>query len=88
MWKKFDIEPEQFDYKSGNVISPNYILRPEIVESAYYLYCYTKNQKYLDMGKSFFESIVKYCKAEEGYAALKSVITKEKSDSMESFFLA
>jgi hypothetical protein len=88
MWKKFDIEPEQFDYKSGNVISPNYILRPEIVESAYYLYCYTKNQKYLDMGKSFFESIVKYCKADEGYAALKSVITKEKSDSMESFFLA
>ena len=88
MWTHFDIEPEQFDYKTNKILYANYVLRPEIVESAYYLYYYTKDPKYLAMGKTFFDSIVKYCKADEGYAALKSVVTKEKSDSMESFFFA
>lgn len=88
MWKKFVIEPEQFDYKSGKVVYANYILRPEIIESAYYLYHFTKDEKYLEMGKVFFDDIIKYCRTEDAYAVLKSVITKEKSDSMESFFLA
>lgn len=88
MWTNFDIEPEQFDYKSNKVLYASYVLRPEIVESAYYLYYYTKDSKYIAMGKTFFDSIVKYCKTDEGYAALKSVVTKEKNDSMESFFLA
>jgi len=31
---------------------------------------------------------VKHCRTDEGYAALKSVVTKEKSDSMQSFLFA
>jgi mannosidase alpha-like ER degradation enhancer 2 len=31
---------------------------------------------------------LKHCKTDEGYAALKSVVTKEKSDSMQSFLFA
>ncbi len=88
MWMQNGIEPEEFDYKTNEVKYPNYVLRPEAIESAYYLYRFTKNEKYLDMGKTFFDSIVKYCRNEDGYAALKSVITKEKSDQMESFFFA
>ncbi|MDQ6651689.1 MAG: glycoside hydrolase family 47 protein, partial [Acidobacteriota bacterium] len=43
---------------------------------------------YLQMGKTLFRDFVKYCKTGEGYAALKSVITKEQSDSMQSFLFA
>ncbi len=43
---------------------------------------------YLEMGRTMFEDFVKYCRTDEGYAALKSVVTKEKSDSMQSFLFA
>jgi predicted alpha-1,2-mannosidase len=88
MWTHFGIEPEEFDYKTFEVTSPYYILRPENIESAYYLYRATKNPKYLNMGKTFFDSITKYCKIDEGFASLKNVMSKEKMDSMESFYLA
>lgn len=88
MWTLYGTEPEELNYKTMTATYPNYVLRPEIIESAYYLYHFTKNSKYVEMGKTFFGDIVKYCRADDGYAALKSVITKEKTDSMESFFLA
>lgn len=88
MWMIDGIEPEEFNYKTDKVNYPNYVLRPEAIESAFYLYRFTKDEKYLQMGKTFFDSIVKYCRIDDGYAALKSVITKEKSDQMESFFFA
>jgi mannosidase alpha-like ER degradation enhancer 2 len=43
---------------------------------------------YLQMGQVMFHDFVKYCHTDEGYAALKSVVTKEKSDSMQSFLFA
>ena len=70
------------------VVSPGYPLRPEIVESAYYLYHYTRNPKYLRMGQTMFDDFVKYCRTDEGYAALKSVVTRDKADSMQSFLFA
>ncbi|MFA3783316.1 glycoside hydrolase family 47 protein [Melioribacteraceae bacterium 4301-Me] len=88
MWKDFGIEPEKFDYENMNIINPQYLLRPENVESAYYLYHFTKNEKYINIGKYYFESIVKYCKTKDAFAALKNVTTKEKQDIMPSFFLA
>jgi mannosidase alpha-like ER degradation enhancer 2 len=88
MWTHFGVEPEEINYKTFEVTAPYYILRPENIESAFYLYRKTKNQKYLEMGKTFFDSIIKYCKVDEGYASLKSVLSKEKNDSMESFYLA
>jgi mannosidase alpha-like ER degradation enhancer 2 len=88
MWQLHGIEPEVLDYSKMEVVSEGYPLRPENIESAYYLYKFTGNKKYLDMGKTFFKSLKKYCRTEVGYAHLKSIITKEKSDAMESFFLA
>ena len=88
MWNLHGIEPEELDYRKMEVVSAGYPLRPEIVESTYYLYHYTKNPSYLVMGESLWKDFVKYCKTDEGYAALKSVITKEKSDSMQSFLFA
>ena len=70
------------------MIHAGYPLRPEIVESAYYLYHYTRDPAYVRMGESMFRDFVKHCKTDSGYAALKSVITKEHSDSMQSFLFA
>jgi len=88
MWTKHDIEPEEFDYQKMEVVSAGYPLRPEIVESTYYLYQYTADEKYLRMGVTFFDDFVRHCKTEVGYASLKNVVTKEKSDSMQSFLFA
>jgi mannosidase alpha-like ER degradation enhancer 2 len=88
MWNHSGIEPEEFDYRARKIVSPGYPLRPEIVESTYYLYRYTKDRKYLLMGEKLWRDFVKYCRTDDGYAALKSVVTKEKNDSMQSFLFA
>jgi mannosidase alpha-like ER degradation enhancer 2 len=88
MWNVAGIEPETLDYAKMQITSPGYELRPEIIESTYYLYHYTHEAKYLAMGKTYLDSLVKWCRTEDGYAALKDVRTKEKRDSMESFFFA
>lgn len=88
MWNQHGIEPEEFNYRTREVVHAGYPLRPEIVESTYYLYHYTKDPQYLRMGEKLFRDFVTHCKTEAGYAALKSVVTKEKSDSMQSFLFA
>ncbi len=88
MWMLAGIEPESMNYKTMTVENGAYILRPENLESAYYLYQYTHDERYLEMGKNMFENLVKYCRTDDAYAALKDVRTKEKRDYMESFFFA
>ena len=118
MWRHYGIEPEEINYKTMEVGSPGYPLRPEIVESTYYLHHYAtlgprasrpqtsrvihrsmakgffryphlaSAASYLQQGQLMFQDFMKYCRTEEGYAALKSVLTKEQSDSMQSFLFA
>jgi mannosidase alpha-like ER degradation enhancer 2 len=88
MWTLHGIEPERLNYRSMQVESAGYPLRPEIVESAYYLHRLTNDPEYLRMGATMFEDFVRHCRTEAGYAALKSVVTKEKSDGMQSFLFA
>jgi hypothetical protein len=88
IWNEAGIEPEEFDYRARKITSPGYPLRPEIVESTYYLYHYTKDSKYMLMGEKLWRDFVEHCRTEEAYAALKNVQTKEKADSMQSFLFA
>ncbi len=88
MWNLYGIEPETLDYKTMHVVAGSYRLRPEIVESTYYLYHYTGEAKYRQMGEKMFDDFVKYCRVEAGYAALADVTTKQQLDEMESFVLA
>jgi mannosidase alpha-like ER degradation enhancer 2 len=88
MWNLCGIEPEMIDYATMKVVEKEYVLRPEIMESAYYLYHYTKDPRYLQMGETFFAGLVERCRTGTGYASLKDVTTMEKSDRMPSFFLA
>ena len=70
------------------ILHPGYPLRPEIIESAYYLYHFTKNPDYLDMGRAFLEGLLSNCRTDAGYTVLKDVTTREKGDLMPSYFLA
>jgi mannosidase alpha-like ER degradation enhancer 2 len=88
MWTLAGVEPEVIDYSAMKIKNPHYPLRPEIIESTYYLHYFTDDPHYLDMGKTFFDSLVKYDRTDIAYAALDNVETKQKRDSMESFFFA
>jgi mannosidase alpha-like ER degradation enhancer 2 len=88
MWTTFGIEPEQLDYVTLEPVSPEYALRPEAIESAYYLYTLTGDPAYQEMGRVMVDSLLHYTRAEVGFAALRSVVTKTQRDEMESFFLA
>ena len=88
MWNLYGIEPEILDYKTMHVVAGSYHLRPEIIESTYYLYHYTGDPKYRQRGTKMFDDFVRYCRTESGYAALADVTSKQQLDEMESFVLA
>lgn len=88
MWSLHGIEPEVLDYRTMKVVHAGYPLRPEIIESAYVLHRKTKDPRYLEMGRTFFEGLIQHCRTEAGYTVLKDVTTKEKGDLMPSYFLA
>ena len=87
MWVLNGIEPELIDYRTMEIEEPGYQLRPEIVESAYYLHHFTGDPKYIEMGKTIFEDLVRSCRTEHGYAVLESVVSGQKCDLMPSYFL-
>ena len=88
MWTNFNLEPEEFNFRTDSVLYPEYPLRPENIESCFYLYRTTKDQEYQKMGQRMINDILTKCKTDAGYAEIKNVKTLDKSDSMESFFLA
>lgn len=88
MWALHGIEPDLLDYRTMQVKEAGYPLRPEIVESTYYLYRYTRDPRYLEMGRTFFTALLAHCRTEDGYTVLKDVVTKEKGDLMPSYCLA
>jgi len=88
MWSLHGIEPEELDFLAMKVVRPGYQLRPEIMESAYYLHHYTKDPVYLEQGRVFLDGLVRHCRTDTGFTVLKSVVSKEKGDLMHSFFLA
>ncbi|MBI3447319.1 MAG: glycoside hydrolase family 47 protein [Acidobacteria bacterium] len=88
MWSLHGIEPEEIDYRTMAVLSPGYQLRPEIVESAYYLHRLIGDDRYVTMGRTFFDALRARCRVDAGYTVLKSVVTMEKGDEQPSYFLA
>ncbi len=88
MWTHFGIEPERFDYRTMAVVERGYPLRPEIIESAYYLFVLTRDPKYREMGRVYLDALDRWCRKDVGYAALSDVVAKTPRDEMDSFFLA
>ncbi|KAG0479435.1 hypothetical protein HPP92_010192 [Vanilla planifolia] len=64
------------------------ILRPETVESLFYLWRLTGNKTYKEWGWNIFQAFEKNSRIESGYVGLKDVNSGVKDDMMQSFFLA
>ncbi|KAI0408347.1 family 47 glycosyl hydrolase [Xylaria palmicola] len=80
--------PEGF----ANARDPRYILRPEAIESVFYMYRITGNEEYQEMAWRMFESIKKATETEIAFSAITDVTVNgsetQMLDSMESFWLS
>ncbi|KAK9696835.1 hypothetical protein K7432_012259 [Basidiobolus ranarum] len=66
-----------------------YILRPETIESIFYLYRLTGDRKYQEWGWKIFNALEKSSRTEYGYSGLNDVNNPNTLDNkMESFFMA
>ncbi|XP_037559321.1 ER degradation-enhancing alpha-mannosidase-like protein 3 [Dermacentor silvarum] len=63
-------------------------LRPEFVESTYFLFKATGDPYYLEAGRRVVESLQKHARVLCGFAAVKDVRTGTHEDRMDSFVLA
>lgn len=82
---------ENYFFNSGQDMSVGTswnILRPETVESLFYLWRLTGNKTYQEWGWNIFQAFEKNSRVESGYVGLKDVNTGVKDNMMQSFFLA
>jgi Glycosyl hydrolase family 47 len=88
MWTRSGLEPDGYDYRQQTITASAYPLRPEIIESAYYLRRTTGDPRYLAMGTRMLDDVIAACRADAGYAVLDNVTTRAQGDLMPSYFLA
>ncbi|ESP01710.1 hypothetical protein LOTGIDRAFT_139192 [Lottia gigantea] len=63
-------------------------LRPEFVESTYFLHKATGDPYYLEAGKKVVENLNQHARVKCGFAALKDVTSGKHEDQMDSYVLA
>lgn len=88
--------PEGFRFDGANeatAMRPNekhYILRPETVETYFYLWRLTHDQKYRDWAWEATQAIENHCRTEHGYAGIRDVYNANsaKDDVQQSYFLS
>ena len=80
-------ENEDFVTKT---VGTEYKLRSEVIEALYVLHETTEDPIYVEWGWEIFESIMKHCTTEGGFAAYRDVKSKEGDlvDEVQSFFPA
>lgn len=88
IWQIYDFPPERYNILTEKAELLFYPLRPEFVESTYFLYRATKHPFYLQVGKKIINNLNKYARAKCGFATIHNVIDKSQEDRMESFFLS
>ncbi|KAI1319085.1 alpha mannosidase-like protein [Mortierella claussenii] len=88
IWRRYQAIPERFDFVKQTVAIANYPLRPEFIESNYFLYRATKDPFYLEVGEMILRDLQAYTKTKCGWSSLRSVVDKKHEDRMESFALS
>ncbi|CAL8369989.1 unnamed protein product [Lota lota] len=90
VWRQFGGLPEFYSITQGYTVDKRegYPLRPELIESAMYLFRATGDHTYLQFGLDAIESIEKIAKTPCGYASVKDLRDHKLDNRMESFFLA
>jgi hypothetical protein len=89
IWTRYSALPERWSLRDKGVEGGLgwWPLRPEFIESTYHLYRATKDPWYLYVGEMVLRDITRRCWTSCGWAGLQNVVTGEKTDRMESFFL-
>ncbi|CAB3408329.1 unnamed protein product [Caenorhabditis bovis] len=90
------IGPESFHFSSRTEAKAErkqdsyYILRPEVVETWFYLWRATKDQKYREWAWDHVQNLEKHCKGETGYSGIRDVYSSqpEQDDVQQSFLFA
>ncbi|KAH6821556.1 Glycosyl hydrolase family 47 protein [Perilla frutescens var. hirtella] len=90
VWKRYGFTPEGFNLATFNVQQgqKSYPLRPELIESTYWLYKATRNPRFLDAGRDMLASLQYAARCTCGYCHISDVEFHQQEDHMESFFLA
>ncbi|TTI15329.1 ER degradation-enhancing alpha-mannosidase-like protein 2 [Bagarius yarrelli] len=90
VWRQFGGLPEFYSIPQGYTVDKRegYPLRPELIESAMYLYKATGNPAFLQLGRDAVEAIEKISHVKCGFASVKDVRDHKLDNRMESFFLA
>ncbi|KAK1310115.1 putative alpha-mannosidase I MNS4 [Acorus calamus] len=90
VWKRYGFTPEGFNLATSSVQKgqKSYPLRPELIESTYWLFKATRDPRYLDAGRDMIASLQYGAKCPCGYCHIVDVESHKQEDHMESFFLA
>lgn len=90
VWKQYGGTPEFYQLGENKPFNKRegYPLRPELIESAMYLYQATKDPFFLEAGRDILDAINNIAWTPCGYATIKNVDSHQLDDRMESFFLA
>ena len=88
IWKLYSGIPEVYDTSFKVATSFQYPLRPEFVESTWYLYRATQDPYYLDVAERILFDITTRSKVECGLAGIQDLRTNKRDDRMESFALS
>merc|ERR1711879_107829 len=80
--------PERYNWFQDKVELAWYPLRPEFIESTYYLYRATKSPLYLNIGEQLIDILETRAKSNCGYATIHDVTNHSLEDRQESFFLS
>lgn len=84
------LAPDVVQFPDFQVLEPEYRLRPETIESFFYLYRVTKKSKYQDWGWKIFEATEKHCRTAHGFSGIADVQQENSplTNKMETYFLA
>ncbi|CAJ0565963.1 unnamed protein product, partial [Mesorhabditis spiculigera] len=85
--KKHKFLPEAFTH-DFQVHWAEHPLRPEFLESTYFLYRATHDEHYLEVAKMIMQSLNENVKVPCGYAGIKDIRTMAHEDRMDSFVLS
>ncbi|ETS73499.1 hypothetical protein PFICI_14445 [Pestalotiopsis fici W106-1] len=87
---KARLENEKIPPGFVSVSAKHYILRPEAIESVWYMYRITGDTTWQEKGWKMFESIIAATQTEHGHSAITNVLVpgSDKDDAMESFWFA
>eukprot|EP00004_Rigifila_ramosa_P021518 TRINITY_DN5748_c0_g1_i1.p1 TRINITY_DN5748_c0_g1~~TRINITY_DN5748_c0_g1_i1.p1 ORF type:complete len:796 (-),score=157.68 TRINITY_DN5748_c0_g1_i1:14-2224(-) len=90
-WEKHGLLPEVWQpQKDGTqvVIDRASPLRPELIESTYFLYTATQDPYYLHTGRKMLKSLQAHARVECGFATVADVTSRRLEDRMDSFMLS